>query len=179
MKYSAAKIAECVAWVEKHGLQPQRFGATLRDFCCAMGINHDTYYQWLKKSAFSESLNRAREVFNRNTKMEVENAILKAARGYDYTMEVSEARAEKVVEYDPKTGKKVREYMGEPKVVKATRRTMHQAPDPKLAVFVATNMMPDEWKQKQETAITTPEGLKVFVGDTAEAEKIKSIKDLG
>lgn len=153
MKMNAAKIEEAAAWVERNGLHPQPCGATIKDFCTAMGITWDTYKKWCEKSDFSDALNRAREVFRRNTIKEVENALVKAARGVDFTKEKTEAKAEKVVEYDPKTGKKVREYMGEVKVVKAVRETYYYPPDIKAAIFVLTNLAGDNWKQKQETTL--------------------------
>lgn len=153
MKMNAAKIEEAAAWVERNGLHPQACGATIKDFCAAMGIDTRTYERWQANVAFVDALNRAREVFRRNTIKEVENALVKAARGVDFTREKTEARAEKVIEYDPKTGKKVREYMGEPKVVKATRETVYFPPDIKAAIFVLTNLSGDVWKQKQETTI--------------------------
>ena len=39
------------------------------------------------------------------------------------------------------------------------RETIYYPPDIKAAQFVLTNMAPDKWKVKQETAITTPEGI--------------------
>ena len=150
---NAAKIAEAAAWVERNGLHPQACGATIKDFCAAMGISDETFRRWQDNVAFVEALNRAREVFRVTTIKEVENALVKAARGVEFTREKTEAKAEKVVEYDPKTGKKVREYMGEAKVVRATRETMYYPPDVKAAIFVLTNMAGDAWKQKQETTL--------------------------
>lgn len=154
MKMCAEKIAEAAAWVERNGLHPQPCGAMVKDFCKAMGISAETYYQWSQNAEFSEAISRAREVFKINTVREVENALVKAARGVDFTREKTEAKAEKVVEYDPKTGKKVKEYMGEAKVVKATRETMYYPPDVKAAIFVLTNMAGQDWKDKQEKTIT-------------------------
>lgn len=153
MKMNAAKIQEAAAWVERNGLHPQPCGATILDFCKAMGIDQSTYHRWEKNESFTSALTRAREVFRVTTIKEVENALVKAARGVEFTREKTEARAEKVVEYDPVTGKKVREYMGEAKVVRATRETTYYPPDVKAAIFVLTNLSPDAWKQKQETTL--------------------------
>ena len=154
MKMNADKIKEAEAWVERYGLHPQACGATVKDFCLAMGIDDATYRRWLQIADFADAINRARDKFKANTVKEVENALVKAARGVDFTREKTEAKAEKVVEYDPKTGKKVREYMGEAKVVKATRETIYYPPDVKAAMFVLTNMSGDNWKDKQEKTIT-------------------------
>ena len=175
MKYNAAKIAECVAWVEKNGLHPQRCGATLRKFQEAMGIDDATYRRWMKKAEFADALTRAREVFAQTTVHEVSNALVKAARGVDFTKIKEEARAEKVVEYDPKTGKKVREYMGELKTVKAFRETVYFPPDTKAAMFVLTNLSPENWKNKQDTTIRTPEGIHVHVDNDEQKRRIETL----
>lgn len=177
MKMNAAKIAEAEAWVERNGLHPQPCGATIRQFCKAMGISDETFRRWQDNVEFVEALTRAREKFRATTIVEVENALVKAARGVDFTKEKTEAKAEKVVEYDPKTGKKVREYMGEAKVVKATRETMYYPPDIKAAIFVLTNLAPDTWKNKQETAITTPEGMIIRVDNEDQAHRLETLGD--
>ena len=178
MKLNAEKIQEAAAWVERNGLHPQPCGATLRDFCKAMGINDATYRRWLNNAEFADALTRARELFRITTVREVENALVKAARGVDFTRIKEEAKAEKVVEYDPKTGKKVKEYTGELKTVKATRETVYFPPNVEAAKFVLTNLAGDAWKIKQETALTGTI-LKVVVENPEQRKKIDNIADLG
>lgn len=150
MKMSAEKIAECEAWVEKNGLYPQRCGAPVKAFCEAMGIDDQTYRNWLKVSAFSDAINRAREKFSATIVRDVENALVRAARGVDYTKKREEARAQKIVEYDPQTGKKIRETTGPLQTVKAYKETVFFPPDVRAAQFVLTNMAPEQWKVRQE-----------------------------
>jgi hypothetical protein len=178
MKLNAEKIQEAAAWVERNGLHPQPCGATLRDFCKAMGIATRTYERWQDNVAFVAALTRARELFRINTVREVENALVKAARGVDFTRIKEEAKAEVVKEYDPKTGKKVKEYTGELKTVKATRETVYFPPNVEAAKFVLTNLAGDAWKIKQETALTSTI-LKVVVENTEQRKKIDNIADLG
>jgi len=180
MKLNAAKIAEAAAWVERNGLYPQPCGASVKDFCAAMGIDQATYHRWEKIASFASVLSRAREVFRTTTIRDVENALIKAAKGVDFTKEKTEAKAEKVVEYDPKTGKKVKEYMGDAKVVKATRETMYYPPDIKAAIFVLTNMAPDTWKQKQETTLQgNGEPIAITLADNAAMEGLKMALETG
>ena len=178
MKLNAEKIQEAAAWVERNGLHPQPCGATLRDFCKAMGINDATYRRWQNNAEFADALTRARELFRINTVREVENALVKAARGVDFTRIKEEAKAEVVKEYDPKTGKKVKEYTGELKTVKATRETVYFPPNVEAAKFVLTNLAGDAWKIKQETALTGTI-LKVVVENSEQRKKIDNIADLG
>lgn len=181
MKKSAAKIAEAVAWVERNGLYPQACGAPVKDFCAAMGISDETYRRWSKNVEFVEALNRAREIFQVNTVRDVENALVKAARGVDFTREKSEAKAETIKEYDPKTGKKVKEYLGEPKVVKAVRETIYYPPNVEAAKFVLSNMAPDRWRLKQDVNIGTQEGkpIDIAVSSAQAADDIRRVIDAG
>ena len=175
MKYNTAKIAECVAWVEKNGLHPQPCGAMVKEFCEAMGISFETYSKWCKKTEFAEALTRARETFRVQTVREVENALVKAARGVDFVHIREEKKAQKVKEYDEK-GRKVREYEGDPIIVKSMRETVYFPPDVKAAQFVLTNLAGDDWKQKQEQTIKTE--APVFVVKTeAERKKLEDIAE--
>lgn len=167
-KYTPQRIELAVKWVEQNGLYPQPCGASVKDFCKALDISWDTFKDWNGRPDFSDAINRAREIFAQRTIVEVSNALVKAAKGVDFTKVKEEAKAEKVVEYDPKTGKKVREYVGELKTVKATRETFYYPPDTKAAVFVLTNLQPDKWKQKQETTVQA-EGVAINLALPADA----------
>lgn len=150
MKMSAEKIAECEAWVEKNGLYPQRCGAPVKAFCEAMGIDYTTHERWLSNAEYADALSRAREKFSATIVRDVENALVRAARGVDYTKKREEARAQKIVEYDPQTGKKIRETTGPLQTVKAYKETVFFPPDVRAAQFVLTNMAPEQWKVRQE-----------------------------
>ena len=151
MKLSAAKIRECAAWVEVNGLYPQRCGASIRQFCDAMGIAFITYQRWQANENFVTAITHAREVFQQNTVHEVVNALVKAARGVDFVKKKDEGRPQVVKEYDPNTGKKIKEYTTEKIVtVKSLRETVYYPPDVNAAKFLLTNMDPENWKNKQD-----------------------------
>lgn len=161
MKYNAAKIAECVAWVEKNGLHPQRCGATLRKFQEAMGIDDATYRRWMQKAEFADALQRAREVFTATTVEEVSNAVAQAARGAEYSIVTEERR---------------RDSEGNLVTIKATRKTFHEKPDMEAAKFLLTNMAGDDWRLKQEQTIKAE--APVFVVRTeAERKKLEDIAE--
>jgi len=153
MKLNARKIAEAEAWVEKNGLHPQPCGATIKMFCTQMGISFMTYQRWCENENFVNALNRAREIFHSTTVRDVENALVKAARGVDFVHIKEEKKAQKVKEYDEK-GRKIKEYDGDPIIVKSMRETIYYPPDVKAAQFVLTNMEPERWKNKQEHTIS-------------------------
>lgn len=149
MKLSAAKIRECAAWVEVNGLYPQRCGASIKQFCEAMGIDPRTYNRWAEKSELSEALTHAREVFKQRTVQEVSNALVKAAKGYEFVKTKTEGKPQVVTEYDPKTGKKVKTYQTEKIIpVKSTKEVIYVEPNVHAACFLLTNMDPDNWKNK-------------------------------
>lgn len=175
MKMNAEKIAEAEAWVEKNGLFPQACGSSVKDFCAAMGIDDATYRRWLNIADFAEALTRAREKFKASTVRTVENALVKAAQGVDFTRVKEEAKAEKVVEYDAKTGKKVKEYTGELKTVKATRETIYYPPNVEAAKFVLSNMAPDKWAQKAQLEMN---GTTYVLQTQEQVDKIKKVGNL-
>lgn len=164
MKLNAAKIAECAAWVEKNGLHPQACGASLRDFCAAMGIGERTYFDWQKKSAdFAVAVEQARARYASRIVRDVENALVKAAVGVDFetTREKGKAFDEVVREYDPATGKLIRETKTKKLVtVEAIREKKYYPPDVKAVQFVLTNLAPDKWKTQVDGtfAVTSGEG---------------------
>lgn len=163
--------------MERNGLYPQACGALVKDFCKAMGINIDTYYQWRHKSELSEALSRARDVFHQTTVRNVENALVKRASGYEFTKERAEKASRKTVEFDPLTGKKVREYYGEPQLVAMSKETIQVAPDVDAAKFVLTNMEPERWRQKQEIAAEVDIIRPIVVRSEEERQAIQDLRD--
>lgn len=151
MKFTKEMQDRIIKWVELNGLYPQRCGASVKQFCEAQGITFKTYQSWCKNSNFSTALTRARETFKQNTIQEVSNALVKAAKGFDFTKMKEKGRAQVVKEYDPKTGKKIKEYTTEKIVtVESYRETVYFPPDVNAAKFLLTNLDPDSWKNKQD-----------------------------
>ena len=149
MKFCKAKIQECVEWVEQNGLYPQRCGASIKQFCEAMGIGFDTFQRWNQNANFANAISRAREVFKQRTVQEVSNALVKAAKGYEFSKTKNESKPEVITEYDPKTGKKVRSYpTGKLIPIRSTREVIYVEPNVHAACFLLTNMDPDNWKNK-------------------------------
>lgn len=160
MKLNANKIKEAEEWVEKNGLFPQACGASLRDFCAAMGIDQRTYYRWDKIADFADALTRARKRFHDNTVRDVENALVTAARGAEYSIVKEEKKL------NPVTGKL--------ETVKATRKTFRETPNIEAAKFVLSNMNPDKWRLKQEQTLQA-EVTQYVVKDEQEKKKLENI----
>ena len=113
-----------------------------------IGITTTTLYDWKKKyPVFSEALARGKEVVD----IEVENALLKRAKGYDYIETTSELIADKNAKNKA--------------VMKVTKRvTRHVLPDVKAIVFWLTNRKP-EWRDKQEKELSGNIGINLVVDD--------------
>lgn len=113
-----------------------------------IGITTTTLYDWKKKyPAFSEALARGKEVVD----IEVENALLKRAKGYDYIETTSELIADKNARNKA--------------VMKVTKRvTRHVPPDVKAIIFWLTNRK-SEWRDKQEKELSGNIGINLVVDD--------------
>ena len=163
MKYSKAKIEECANWVRIHGLMDYG-GATLKDFCKAMDIEDETYYQWMQKSEFSEALQKAKEDFKSTQEERLVESLMQSALGY----EASETKTEYISDENGN---------GRPKKQTVTKKNV--APNTGAAIFILTNIAPEKWKNKLNTehsgAVDT--GMTFIVENEEQKELIKQIKD--
>lgn len=107
-----------------------RDGLTDEQIAHNCGINTATLYDWKKKyPEISEALKRGKEVVD----IEVENALLKRAKGYEYLEEKVE------IEEDHRGKIKSR------KVVQVMKQV---APDVGAAAFWLKNRRPDVWRDR-------------------------------
>lgn len=178
MKLTPAKIKECAAWVEQHGLHPQPCGASVQDFCKAMGISDETHRRWMRKVEFVEAVNAARDRYASRIVFDVENALVKAALGLDATVTKEKGKAidEVVREYDPVTGKLIRETKTKKLVtVEAVKERRYYPPDVKAAQFILTNMAAGTWRQKQDVNVGTQAGssIQISVGSQEAADALQ------
>lgn len=113
-----------------------------------IGVSRETLYQWKKKySDFSDALKKGKEVVD----IEVENALLKRARGYQYE-EVTQERCE-----NAETGKI------ELKITKVV--TKEVIPDTTAQIFWLKNRKPLEWRDKQDVEHSGQIGGVTIVND--------------
>ena len=106
-----------------------RDGATDAEIASHIGISRDTLYSWKKKYPdFSDALKRGKEVID----IEVENALLKRALGYEYN-EVT-----KEMTYAPDG-----ELLGLAVTKVVTKR---ERPDVTAQIFWLKNRRPDLWR---------------------------------
>lgn len=116
-------------WLEPDGLLLlegwARDGLTDEQIAHNIGISRGTLYDWKKAYPdISNALKRGKDVVD----IEVENALLKRALGYEYT--------EERVEISSKDGRKV------------IQTTKHVAADTTAQIFWLKNRRPDKWRDK-------------------------------
>jgi hypothetical protein len=120
----------------------QKDSYTITEICKAVRISTETYFQWLKKSDFSESIKKAKEAFNERIKVDAEKSLVKMINGYDVT--------ETKTVYT-----KTRDKSQKLQVKEQTHTVKHIQPNPALIIFALTNRDPDKWKNKQYTDVTS------------------------
>ena len=132
-------------WLEPDGLLLlaawARDGLSNEEIAKKCGINPDTLYVWKKTyPEISEALSRGKEPVD----VEVENATHKLALGY--TVPVKKTFKLRRVEYDPDTGKKLREY----EELATGYDEVHVPANVNAQKFWLGNRKPDVWRDKQK-----------------------------
>lgn len=139
-KYSKDMLQACADWVRKNGLIDFG-GATLTDFCKAMGIEDQTYYRWLDKVEFVEAIKKAKEAFRSTLENDIVKSLANSAKGYEYEQYTTE--------YTDVNGK--------PKIKKQVKKNIRVEPNVGAAIFLLTNIAPDRWKNKQDSTVSVKE----------------------
>lgn len=108
-----------------------RNGLTDEQIAKNLGISKDTFYKYKKEHIdFSDSLKRGKEVID----IEVENALLKRALGYNYNEVTKELCKDKET--------------GEETLVVTKVVTKEVIPDTTAQIFWLKNRKPGEWRDK-------------------------------
>lgn len=138
-------------WLEQENLIKleawARDGLTDEQIASNMGITAKTLYEWKKKFCeICDALKRGKEVVD----IQVENALLKRALGYEYN-EISEKYEDGVLTERKVTKKQV-------------------VPDTTAQIFWLKNRKPEEWRDKREVD-TNVEGGVTIVNDIPKSNK--------
>lgn len=140
-KYSHEIVKRCAEWVSKNGLIDYG-GARLADFIAFLGIDQKTYYNWSKKSEFSDAIKKAKEEFRESLETDLVKSLAMAAKGYEWEQITTE-----YMDVD-----------GRPKIKKQIKRTMRESSNVGAAIFLLTNIAPERWKNKQLKEVSGVDG---------------------
>ena len=141
-------------WLTREGLVRiqgwARDGLIMKQIARNMGIGLSTLKEWRAK--FPE-LEKTLEQGKDSADREVENALYKSAIGY--TLRIQKPVKVKTVDYDPETGKKIRE--AEKWV--AVEEEVHIPPQVTAQIFWLKNRKPDQWREKNDLTFTPTNGV--------------------
>lgn len=141
-------------WLTEEGLLKitgwARDGLIEKQIAHNMGVSYTSLREWKKQfPEVGEALRKGKEVVDR----EVENALYKSAIGY--TKVIRKPVKVRDVEYDPKTGRKIRE--SERWV--AVEEEIHVPPQVTAQIFWLKNRKPDQWREKNDLTLTPSNGV--------------------
>ena len=141
-------------WITEDGLTKiqgwARDGLIEKQIAKNMGVAESTLRNW--KNVFpeiAEALRKGKEVVDR----EVENALFKSALGF--MQKVKKPVRIREVEYDPKSGKKIRE---SEKWVQVEEE-VYIPPQVTAQIFWLKNRKPDQWREKNDLTLTPSNGV--------------------
>lgn len=125
-----------------------RDGLTNKQIAQNIGVSERAFTRWVKDfESISSALKRGKAPVD----IQVENALLKRALGYEYEEKTTE------IEEIPYIGKDGKEHIKTKKHIKKTVKQV--APDVTAQIYWLKNRRPDKWRDRQEQIITTVEDL--------------------
>jgi len=137
-------------WITEEGLVLlegwARDGLTDEQIAHNVGVSRSTLNDWKKKYPdISDALKKGKEVVD----LQVENALLKRALGYEYEEITQESQ------WNEKTNKY------ELVITKSVKK--RQAPDTTAQIFWLKNRRPDKWRDKQDVEHTGDMDLNIVI----------------
>lgn len=141
-------------WLTEDGLTKvqgwARDGLIDKQIAHNMGVAYSTLRYWKARfPEIAEALRKGKEVVDR----EVENALLKSALGF--MQKIKKPVRIKEVEYDPKSGKKIREVEKWVQV----EEEVYVPPQVTAQIFWLKNRKPDQWREKNDLTLTPSNGV--------------------
>ncbi|MDU9695158.1 helix-turn-helix domain-containing protein [Priestia aryabhattai] len=137
-------------WINEEGLVLlegwARAGLTDEQIAHNVGVSRSTLNDWKKRYPdISDALKKGKEVVD----LQVENALLKRALGYEYEEVTQESQ------WNEKTNKY------ELVITKLVKK--RQAPDTTAQIFWLKNRRPDKWRDKQDVEHTGDMDLNIVI----------------
>ena len=159
-----------VLWCERYGLEYIRKlaedGLTDGELAESAGLTLSDMKRWRKKyPKFRDAI----DIGRREADFSVVEAVYKKAVGYN--VETEKAHKLKHVEYDPETGKKLREY----EELKMASDIEYFPPDLRAGIFWLKNRQPERWSERLAVGETADGG----VVEIPRADMIDDVPDDG
>ena len=151
-KYKEWLTEDKLATVERW----KRHGHTNKEIAEYIGICEDTLYEWINTySEFAEAIKKGKEVIV----CELENALIKRAKGYDVTESNS---------FYDRDGNEIKR-----------ESIRHVPPDTTALIFALKNMDAQNWRDRKETALsgavqTVPDKLLFVCAEDSDDENGES-----
>lgn len=160
-KLTTEFIDKCYEWICANGLIDDG-GAKFVDFCKAMCISDESYYNWISGKydlslEFLEAIKKAKDVFRQNLVRDLVLSLAKSAKGYTWK----------------KTRTEYKNVNGKPEIVKQTVEDVVVHPNTGAAIFLLTNLDPNNWKNRQH--IDAKETKETHIKVDADAEILNEI----
>ena len=127
-----------------------RDGLTDEDIAHNMHINVSTLRRWKHEHPeIADALRLGKDSADRI----VENALYKSACGY--TQKIRKPVRIKIIDYDPETGRKIRETES----WKSVEEDLYIPPQVTAQIFWLKNRKPEQWRDKADMAVTPSNGV--------------------
>ena len=142
-------------WISPDGLLLikgwARDGLSKEQIAKNIGVRVETIIDWEKRfPQFSKALKKGREV----VVCELENALIKRARGFDVEETTEELRFNRAT--------------GQNEMIVTKRTTKHVAPDTGAIAFALKNYAPEKWRDRKDVEISGQLDTNPFAGLTEE-----------
>lgn len=147
-----------------------RAGLTDEEIAKKIGIRRSTLAEWKKKHpSILAALSTGKEFADRM----VENSLFRKTQGF--MVNVRKAFKIKTVEYDPETGRKVKES----EELQLAEETEYIEPDTKAIIFWLKNRRPEDWREKidQDSGGGEEEGTGIIIMDPVKVREIRESID--
>lgn len=156
-KLTTEFITKCYEWICTNGLIDDG-GAKFVDFCSAMYIDQRSFYRWLDlkdnplAAEFADAIKRAKEVFRQNLVKDLVQSLARSAKGYTWM----------------RTKTEYKNVNGKPEIVKQTKEEVDVPPNTGAAIFLLTNLDPQNWQNRQHIDAKETKETKITVDADAE-----------
>lgn len=168
-KYCARLVGEMEAWISRNGLV-ECGGAKMKDFTSYFKIDFKSYKNWKGRHPdFAEMIDRAKATFRANLAHDLVNTLADAAKGGFKEEEDEQTRYRPGGDNQPRIVEMVK-----------SKHKRFVKPDIGAAIFLLTNLAPDQWqnRQRNDIAVKKEDEKPMSIEEiNAEIERLEKLTD--